>query len=154
MEFGPRALGNRSILGDPRNQDTQTDMNLKIKFRELFRPFSHIVLREKVSEWFDLDCDSPYMLMVANVKKNKLLDFKDPGGMDLMKRLNEPRSEVPAITHIDCSARIQTIHQDLHPFMHKVLTSFDSITGVPVLVNTSFNVRGEPFVRRLMPIVV
>ncbi|MDQ3812872.1 MAG: hypothetical protein M3347_02845, partial [Armatimonadota bacterium] len=147
MEFGPRALGNRSIIGDPRSPAMQKKMNLKIKFREGFRPFAPSVLAEKVSEWFELDRESPYMLLVAEVKKEKQRPMtaqeRDFWGID---KLNVVRSEIPAVTHVDYSARIQTVHQDDNPIYHALLQRFYERTGCPVLVNTSFNVRGEPIV--------
>jgi carbamoyltransferase len=147
MEFGPRSLGGRSILGDARNTKMQSVMNLKIKYRESFRPFAPSVLREKVSEYFHMNCNSPYMLLVAPVIEKRRLPF-DPKhenlwGIDL---LNVPRSDVPAITHIDYSARVQTVHQDTNPRYHQLLSAFEQKTGCAVLVNTSFNVRGEPIV--------
>ena len=145
MEFGPRALGNRSILGDPRNRDMQTQMNLKIKYRESFRPFAPAILADKVSDWFDLDIESPYMLMVANVNESQLLPVEDQGKTGLDK-LREIRSLVPAITHVDNSARIQTVTSESNTRFHKLITAFDKLTGCPILVNTSFNVRGEPIV--------
>jgi carbamoyltransferase len=145
MEFGPRALGNRSILGDPRSPTMQKTLNLKIKFRESFRPFAPAVLRESVDEWFELDDDSPYMLVVANVKADKRRQMSDAEkalfGID---KLNVVRSEIPAVTHVDYSARVQTVHADTNPRFHALLRRFRDITGCPVLVNTSFNVRGEP----------
>ena len=147
MEFGPRALGGRSILGDPRNPRMQADMNLKIKFREGFRPFAPSVLREKVNEWFELDVDSPYMLLVAPVKKARQIPMTgDQQQLWGIARLNIPRSDVPAITHIDYSARVQTVTRDVNPDYYDLIAEFDVLTGCPVLVNTSFNVRGEPIV--------
>ena len=147
MEFGPRALGARSILGDARNTRMQSVMNLKIKYRESFRPFAPSVLRERVAEYFDLECDSPYMLLVAPVLDKRRLPFnpkqKELWGIDL---LNVPRSDIPAITHIDYSARIQTVHEETNPRYYKLLRAFEDKTGCAVLVNTSFNVRGEPIV--------
>ena len=147
MEFGPRSLGCRSILGDARNTTMQSVMNLKIKHRESFRPFAPSVLREKVSEYFNMDCNSPYMLLVAPIVEKRRLPFdpKHEGlwGIDL---LNIPRSDVPAITHIDYSARVQTVHQETNPRYHKLLSAFERKTGCAVVVNTSFNVRGEPIV--------
>ncbi len=147
MEFGPRSLGGRSILGDPRSAKTQSVMNLKIKYRESFRPFAPSVLREDVAEYFDLDGDSPYMLLVAPVtqKHRKALSAEDQKkfGIDL---LNVPKSDLPAITHVDYSARVQTVHADTNPRYHGLIRRFKEITGVGVLVNTSFNVRGEPIV--------
>jgi carbamoyltransferase len=146
MEFGPRALGNRSILADARRQETQTLVNRRIKFRESFRPFAPAVLGEKAAQWFDLDRDAPYMLFTAPVHAERRLAFLDPGGDDVLGRLGIPRSVIPAVTHLDGSARVQTVHRDLHPMLHAVLEAFERRTGVPVLVNTSFNVRGEPIV--------
>ncbi len=147
MEFGPRSLGARSILGDPRNQKMQSDMNLKIKFRESFRPFAPSVLRERVSDYFELDTDSPYMLLVAPVKKSRQIPMtaeqKKLWGID---QLNVPRSDLPSITHIDYSARVQTVDGVANPNYHALLTEFERLTGCAVLVNTSFNVRGEPIV--------
>jgi carbamoyltransferase len=147
MEFGPRALGGRSIIGDARNTSMQSVMNLKIKFRESFRPFAPSVLRERVSDYFEMDVDSPYMLLVADVVKSRRLEMpehtQDLWGIDL---LNVPRSDIPAVTHIDCSARVQTVHSDTNPIYHRLLKSFEELTGCGVIVNTSFNVRGEPIV--------
>ena len=147
MEFGPRALGGRSILADPRSEKMQKELNLKIKFRESFRPFAPSVLREDVSEWFDLDYDSPYMLLVSEVNKTKQVEMSDSDknlfGID---KLNIKRSSIPAITHVDYSARIQTVHKETNPKYHDLLMEFKKITNCPVLVNTSFNVRGEPIV--------
>ena len=147
MEFGPRALGGRSILGDARNTKMQSVMNLKIKYRESFRPFAPSVLREKVSDYFQMSCDSPYMLLVAPVQEKRRLPFnpnqKELWGIDL---LNVPRSDIPAVTHLDYSARIQTIHEETNPRYYKLLKAFEEQTGYAVLVNTSFNVRGEPIV--------
>ena len=145
MEFGPRALGARSIIADARSPTMQALLNLKVKFRESFRPFAPIVLAEKVSEWFDFSGESPYMLMVAPVLERHRLALPDSNKFGI-ERLNEVRSSVPAITHIDYSARLQTVHADTHPRLHALLTAFDQLTGVPILVNTSFNVRGEPIV--------
>ena len=147
MEFGPRALGGRSIIADPRSPTMQKQLNLKVKYRESFRPFAPSVLREDVGEWFEHEADSPYMLLVADVKRNKrramtLMD-KALFGID---KLNVPRSSVPAITHVDYSARIQTVHVDTNPRYHAVISKFKEMTGCPVVVNTSFNVRGEPIV--------
>ncbi|MFZ3089135.1 MAG: carbamoyltransferase [Nitrospirota bacterium] len=147
MEFGPRALGARSIIGDARSKDMQSIMNLKIKYRESFRPFAPSVLREKIADYFELDCDSPYMLLVAPVKRGRCIDVskegKDLWGIEL---LNVPRSDIPAVTHIDYSARIQTVHKDLNPRYYKLIKRFEEKTGCAVIVNTSFNVRGEPIV--------
>ena len=147
MEFGPRALGGRSIIGDPRSAKMQSVMNLKIKYRESFRPFAPAVKFDRVSDWFEIDRSSPYMLLVAPVKKDKLLAMSDEQkqlfGID---RLNIPRSEIPAVTHVDYSARIQTVHDDTNPRFYKLIDQFENKTGCPVLINTSFNVRGEPIV--------
>jgi carbamoyltransferase len=149
MEFGPRALGNRSILADPRSPSMQKTLNLKVKYRESFRPFAPSVLRERVSDWFELDSDSPYMLLVADVVKRRRREMTTAGkqlfGID---KLNVPRSDIPAVTHVDYSARIQTVHADTNPLFHALLSAFERETGCPVLVNTSFNVRGEPIVCR------
>ena len=147
MEFGPRALGCRSILGDPRSPRMQADMNIKIKFREGFRPFAPSVLRDKVHEWFEMDGDSPYMLLVAPVKKERQIPMT--GAQEQLwgiAQLNVPRSDVPAITHIDYSARVQTISHDTNPDYYDLVKQFEAITGCPMVVNTSFNVRGEPIV--------
>ncbi len=147
MEFGPRALGGRSILADPRSEAMQKTLNLKIKYRESFRPFAPSVLREHVADWFALDADSPYMLLVDNVKKEKCRSMTDEQetlfGID---KLNVSRSDIPAVTHVDYSARIQTVHQETNPLYHHLITEFDKISQCPVVVNTSFNVRGEPIV--------
>ena len=147
MEFGPRALGGRSILADPRSEKMQKELNLKIKFRESFRPFAPSVLREKVSEWFNLSYDSPYMLLVADVEKSKQVRMTDNDknlfGID---KLNIKRSSIPAVTHVDYSARIQTVHKNTNPKYYDLISEFNNITKCPVLVNTSFNVRGEPIV--------
>jgi carbamoyltransferase len=147
MEFGPRALGARSILGDPRSPSMQKTLNLRIKYRESFRPFAPAVLREDVADWFDLDTDSPYMLLVADVLQRRRIDV-DAGEAALfgIDKLNVPRSEIPAVTHVDHSARIQTVHPEFNPRFHALLSKFKAETGCPVLVNTSFNVRGEPIV--------
>jgi carbamoyltransferase len=147
MEFGPRALGARSIIGDPRSPKMQSVMNLKIKFRESFRPFAPAVLRERVQDWFDLDRDSPYMLLVADVLPGHRLPLP-PGAEELwgIEQLNVPRSDVPAVTHVDYSARIQTVRRETHPDYYDIISAFDRLTGCPVIVNTSFNVRGEPIV--------
>jgi carbamoyltransferase len=147
MEFGPRALGARSILGDARNPRMQSVMNLKIKYRESFRPFAPSVLRERVSEYFDLDDDSPYMLLVAPVRDGRRIkDSGKDGHLWGIERLNVPRSDIPAVTHVDYSARIQTVHEATNPRYHRLLKAFEAKTGCGVLVNTSFNVRGEPIV--------
>jgi carbamoyltransferase len=144
MEFGPRALGARSILGDPRSPSMQTTMNMKIKFRESFRPFAPAVLRESVSDWFELDADSPYMLLVANVAARHRLP--SPVGEKGLDKQRTPRSTIPAVTHVDGSARVQTVSRQENPAFHSVLSAFEARTGCPVLINTSFNVRGEPIV--------
>ncbi|HEX2163110.1 MAG TPA: carbamoyltransferase C-terminal domain-containing protein, partial [Thermoanaerobaculia bacterium] len=147
MEFGPRALGNRSIVGDARSPKMQSVMNLKIKYRESFRPFAPSVLRERVAEWFEMDHDSPYMLLVADVAADKRLPpAGDEAGLSLQEWVNRPRSVVPAITHVDHSARVQTVHADTNPRYHALISEFERLTGCPVIVNTSFNVRGEPIV--------
>jgi carbamoyltransferase len=147
MEFGPRALGNRSILGDPRSTKMQSVMNLKIKFRESFRPFAPSVLREHLSEWFELDVDSPYMLLVAAVCADKRIPMTaEQQKLFGIEKLNVPRSAIPAVTHVDYSARIQTVHRETNPTYHALISRFHQLTGCPVLVNTSFNVRGEPIV--------
>ena len=147
MEFGPRALGGRSILGDARSPTMQKTLNLKVKYRESFRPFAPSVLREDVADWFELDGDSPYMLLVADVvmpRRRAMTDAEQAlFGID---KLNVPRSELPAVTHVDYSARIQTVHRDTNPRYHALLAEFKRVTGCPVIINTSFNVRGEPIV--------
>lgn len=150
MEFGPRALGARSILGDPRRSETQAVMNLKIKYRESFRPFAPSVLVEKSAEYFDLDEESPYMLLVAPVKAERRLEMDrlafDSGDDDLLAVVNKPRSDIPAVTHVDYSARVQTVHPDDNPDYYALIAEFEKLTGCAVIVNTSFNVRGEPIV--------
>jgi len=147
MEFGPRSLGNRSIIADSRSERMQKNLNLKVKYRESFRPFAPAVLYEKVSEWFELNSESPYMLLVADVKKSKQLQMtneqKNLFGID---KLNVKRSSIPSVTHVDYSARVQTVHKETNPIFHKLIKEFERITKYPVLVNTSFNVRGEPIV--------
>ena len=147
MEFGPRALGGRSILGDPRSSEMQKNLNLKVKYRESFRPFAPAILREDLSEWFEIDVDSPYMLMVAKTSPKKNIDMTEEQkklfGID---KLNIKRSEIPAVTHVDYSARIQTVHEKTNPKYYKLIKKFKENTNCPVLVNTSFNVRGEPIV--------
>ena len=147
MEFGPRALGARSILADPRSPRMQAQLNMKIKFRESFRPFAPSVLRERVSDYFELDVESPYMLLVADVRKERRVPTteaeKELWGI---ARLNVPRSDIPAVTHVDHSARVQTVSSDTNPMYYDLLSEFEHLTGCPVLVNTSFNVRGEPIV--------
>jgi carbamoyltransferase len=147
MEFGPRALGCRSIIGDPRSPRMQSMMNVKIKFRESFRPFAPAVLREHVGEWFEFDGDSPYMLMVADVQRGKRLPVtEEAGALWGIEQLNVPRSTIPAVTHVDYSARIQTVRRETNPFYYEIIDAFYRRTGCPVIVNTSFNVRGEPIV--------
>ncbi|MDA9076558.1 carbamoyltransferase [bacterium] len=147
MEFGPRALGGRSILGDPRSEKMQKNLNLKVKYRESFRPFAPSILKEDLSEWFDINVDSPYMLMVANINKDKIIkmtqDQKNLFGID---KLNVKRSEIPAVTHVDYSARIQTVHKETNNKYFRLIEKFKEKTNCPILVNTSFNVRGEPIV--------
>ena len=147
MEFGPRALGGRSIIADPRSPIMQKQLNLKVKYRESFRPFAPSVLREDVSEWFEHEADSPYMLLVADVKEDKRRSMtKEEKALFGIDRLNVPRSSVPAITHVDYSARLQTVHADTNPRYHAVISKFKEKTGCPLVVNTSFNVRGEPII--------
>ncbi len=147
MEFGPRALGARSIIADPRSKTMQKNLNLKVKFRESFRPFAPIVLYEDLKDWFDINVESPYMLIVAQVLEKHLLELNE---LELntfgIEKLNIPKSSIPAVTHVDYSARIQTIHKKTNKKLHSLLTKFKKITDVPILVNTSFNVRGEPIV--------
>jgi len=147
MEFGPRSLGNRSIIADPRSVNMQKNLNIKVKYRESFRPFAPAVLFEKVSEWFEINSESPYMLLVADVKKSKQLEMtneqKNLFGID---KLNVKRSSIPSVTHVDYSARIQTVHKETNPIFYKLIEEFERITKYPILVNTSFNVRGEPIV--------
>jgi carbamoyltransferase len=147
MEFGPRALGGRSILGDARSPKMQSMLNLKVKFRESFRPFAPSVLREHVCEWFELDQDSPYMLLVANVLEQRRKPMTEAEQRLFgIEKLNVPRSEIPAVTHVDYSARIQTVHKETNRRYHALIQRFNECTGCPVIVNTSFNVRGEPIV--------
>ena len=147
MEFGPRTLGARSILADPRSEKMQKELNLKIKFRESFRPFAPSVLREEVFNWFEMDCDSPYMLLVSEIKRSKQIQMNDDDkklfGID---KLNVKRSLIPAVTHVDYSARVQTVHSNTNKKYYDLINEFKNITKCPVLVNTSFNVRGEPIV--------
>ena len=147
MEFGPRALGARSILGDPRSATMQKSLNLRVKFRESFRPFAPAILREDVADWFELNEDSPYMLLVADIveRRRRAMTIEEQGlfGID---KLNVRRSDIPAVTHVDYSARVQTVHNDTNPRFHALLAAFKQRTGCPVLVNTSFNIRGEPIV--------
>ena len=147
MEFGPRALGGRTIIGDSRSSETQKTINLKIKYRESFRPFAPSIREENISEYFDIDRPSPYMLLVADVKKDKQLKMtKEQEGYFGLKKLNIARSEIPAVTHVDYSARIQSVNKKTNPRYHEMLTKFNEKHGCPVVVNTSFNVRGEPIV--------
>ena len=147
MEFGPRALGNRSILADPRSPKIQKLLNLKIKFRESFRPFAPSVLANDALEWFDIEVESPYMLLVANVQSSKRKKLsQDEEKLFGIDKLNIPRSSIPAVTHVDYSARIQTVHRSTNPRYYNLLLKFKERTGCPILVNTSFNIRGEPIV--------
>jgi carbamoyltransferase len=147
MEFGPRALGGRSIVGDPRSPKMQSIMNLKIKYRESFRPFAPSVLEERVSDYFELDRPSPYMLLVAGVVERRRIPKRgDEEGLEIVQWVNRPRSDLPAITHVDYSARIQTVHREDNPRYHALISEFEKLTGYGVIVNTSFNVRGEPIV--------
>lgn len=147
MEFGPRALGNRSILGDARSPKMQSLLNLKVKYRESFRPFAPSVRREDVKDWFELDTDSPYMLLVAGVKEDRRIPMTaEQQKLFGIEKLNVPRSEIPAVTHVDYSARIQTVHAETNPRYHALISRFKEKTGCPVIVNTSFNIRGEPIV--------
>jgi len=150
MEFGPRALGARSIIGDPRNVRMQTTMNLKIKYRESFRPFAPCVLREDVDEWFMMRRgeDSPYMLLVAGVRPEKRLPLNGQGNglLGIDRLLKVVRSRIPAVTHVDYSARVQTVDEERHGFLYRLLRRFKEKTGCPVIINTSFNIRGEPMV--------
>jgi len=149
MEFGPRALGARSILGDPRSKRMQAVMNLKIKYRESFRPFAPSVLREHVGDFFELDTSSPYMLLVAPVvERRRIAMTPEQERLFGIDRLNVPRSDIPAVTHVDYSARIQTVEREDHPLYYDLIEAFRRRTGCPLLVNTSFNVRGEPIVCR------
>ncbi len=147
MEFGPRALGNRSILGDPRSPRMQSQMNLKIKFRESFRPFAPSVLRERVEDFFEMEADSPYMLLVAPVQNHLRYEMTESEGKLFgIEKLNVARSTIPAVTHVDYSARVQTVRREDNPLYYDLIAAFGRLTGCPVLVNTSFNVRGEPIV--------
>ncbi|MDA9605662.1 carbamoyltransferase [Candidatus Pelagibacter sp.] len=147
MEFGPRALGGRSILADPRSPTMQKQLNLKVKYRESFRPFAPSVLSENISEWFEHEIDSPYMMLVAYIKKDKRIKTKDFENLLFgIDKLNIPHSSVPAITHVDYSSRIQTVHKNTNPRYHNLISKFKEKTGCPILVNTSFNVRGEPII--------
>jgi carbamoyltransferase len=147
MEFGPRALGGRSILADPRDPTMQSRLNLAIKFRESFRPFAPAVLAERVGEWLELDRPSPYMLLVARLAESRRRPPPEASdGLAGLERLRVARSDIPAVTHVDSSARVQTVHADTNPRFHALLRQFERVTDCPVLVNTSFNVRGEPIV--------
>ena len=146
MEFGPRALGNRSIIADPRSSKMQKILNLKVKFRESFRPFAPSILNEYLKDWFEIDTTSPYMLLVSKIKENKKIIKKENEFFFGFDKLNIQRSEIPAVTHVDYSARIQTVHKDTNPLYHELISAFYKKTNVPILVNTSFNVRGEPIV--------
>ncbi|MBN1105435.1 MAG: hypothetical protein JXL84_18635, partial [Deltaproteobacteria bacterium] len=146
MEYGPRALGARSILGDPRQVETQSIMNLKIKYRESFRPFAPTVLEDRVSEYFEMDRPSPYMLLVANVQEKRRFPQPSPDGKGILERLKVQRSDIPAVTHLDYSARIQTVNPQDKPDYYSIISEFQKLTGCAVVVNTSFNVRGEPIV--------
>ena len=147
MEFGPRALGARSILGDARSTEMQKNLNLKVKYRESFRPFAPSILEEDVKEWFDIQTKSPYMLLVANINSKKIIKMNDvEDKLFGIEKLNIKRSEIPAVTHVDYSARIQTVSKDTNPKYFELLKKFKEKTNSPVLVNTSFNVRGEPIV--------
>lgn len=146
MEFGPRALGNRSILGDPSDPEMQKTLNLKIKFRESFRPFAPSVLAEKAKEYFALSVDSPYMLMVSKIQAQHQSQYNPDYSLNFKKRLEQKRSTIQAVTHMDYSARVQTVHQETNPKYHNLIAAFEAINGTPILVNTSFNVRGEPLV--------
>ena len=147
MEFGPRALGSRTIIGDARSSEMQKTMNLKIKYRESFRPFAPSVRAENISEYFEIDRESPYMLLVANVQKNKQVEMSSEQKSYFgLEKLNVVRSDIPAVTHVDYSARIQSVNNQTNPRYHGMLTKFKEKYGCPVIVNTSFNVRGEPIV--------
>tara|TARA_B110000238_G_C15871558_1_gene329478 strand:- start:61 stop:642 length:582 start_codon:yes stop_codon:yes gene_type:complete len=147
MEFGPRSLGNRSILGDPRNTTMQSKMNLKIKYRESFRPFAPSVLSEKAKDWFQINTISPYMLFVAKIDSSKKLKLsKEEKKLFGIDKLNIPKSKIPAVTHVDYSARIQTVHKETNFEFHSLIKNFYNKTNCPILINTSFNVRGEPIV--------
>ena len=147
MEFGPRALGARSILGDPRSPEMQKNLNLKVKYRESFRPFAPSILKENLHEWFDINIDSPYMLMVANIKEERTIEMSDEEKKLFgIEKLNIKRSTIPAVTHVDYSARIQTVHEDTNKKYYELIKKFNQITNCPIIINTSFNVRGEPIV--------
>jgi carbamoyltransferase len=147
MEYGPRSLGNRAIIADPRSSNTQKDLNLKIKFRESFRPFAPAILYEDLKDWFDISSKSPYMLFVCNVlDRLKISESEEEKKLFGIDRLNAKRSKIPAVTHVDYSARIQTVHKNTNPKFHSLISEFKKLTGCPILVNTSFNIRGEPIV--------
>ena len=147
MEFGPRALGSRSILADPRSGKMQKNLNLKIKYRESFRPFAPSIAYEHLNDWFDLSIESPYMLIVSEIKeKLKVQMSNEEKKLFGIEKLNIKRSLIPAVTHVDYSSRIQTVHKDTNPIYHKLINKFNNLTGCPILVNTSFNIRGEPIV--------
>jgi carbamoyltransferase len=146
MEFGPRALGARSIIGDARSEKMQSDLNLKVKFRESFRPFAPSVLEEKASEYFDLSIGSPYMLLVASIRENKRLNRMPTENLEGIQKLKIKRSLVPAVTHVDYSARVQTVSEKDNPLFYRIIKQFDAQTQCPVIINTSFNIRGEPIV--------
>jgi len=147
MEFGPRALGGRSILGDPRSDKMQKNLNLKVKYRESFRPFAPAILKEDLFKWFDINVDSPYMLLVANINSKKKIQMSDEQkNLFGIEKLNVKRSEIPAVTHVDYSARIQSVNKNTNKRYHDLISKFKKKTNCPVLVNTSFNVRGEPIV--------
>ena len=150
MEFGPRALGNRSIIADPRPNTMQKNLNLKIKFRESFRPFAPAVLKEEAKKWFDLDVESPYMLLVAPVKEEKrVYNVKKNNDLEGLNKLNLARSIIPAVTHIDFSARVQTVDENYNRMFYNLIKEFYNITKVPMLVNTSFNIKDEPIVNTI-----
>ena len=147
MEFGPRALGNRSILADARSPAMQSLLNRKVKYRESFRPFAPSVLREDVQDWFEMEGDSPYMLLVADVREQRRTVLTpEEQNLSGIAKLNVPKSEIPAVTHVDYTARIQTVHAETNPRYHALISAFKARTGCPVIVNTSFNIRGEPIV--------
>jgi carbamoyltransferase len=147
MEFGPRALGARSIIGDARSPSMQKTLNLKVKYRESFRPFAPSVLAEDASKWFEIDAESPYMLLVADVaKEHRIAMTEEQQKLFGIEKLNVPRSSIPAVTHVDYSARVQTVHRETNPRHYDLIARFKALTGCPVIVNTSFNVRGEPIV--------
>ena len=147
MEFGPRALGGRSIIGDPRSDKMQKNLNLKVKYRESFRPFAPSILKEDLANWFDLNDDSPYMLLVANINSQKKIEMTDnQKKLFGIEKLNIKRSEIPAVTHVDYSARVQTVKEETNKRYYDLILKFKEKTGCPVIINTSFNVRGEPIV--------